>query len=160
MGILDRFRKRADPTDAQTADAMRDLAEAFRGGMTAEGVPFGWESTEGSRLDDICDAFLADKPPAAYRHSMIMSMGAYLGELLVRHGGGRWTYDPKENAAVVEMPDGMRAYPHNKVAKRLSHGPEHNLFQFYWYGLTKETPPGTSVRAEPGESPAGPSTSH
>lgn len=77
---------------------------------------------------------------------MIMSMGAYLGELLVRHGDGHRAFDPEESAAVVEMPNELRAYPHNKVAKRLDHGPEHNLFQFYWYGLTKETPPGTNVR--------------
>jgi hypothetical protein len=165
VGFLDRFRKRADPTDAETADAMRGLAEAFVKGMAAEGEPFGWESTEASRLDDTCDLFLAGNPPADYRHSMIMSIGAYLGELLVRHGGGRWAFDPAESAAVVEMPNGLRAHPHNKVAKRLHHGPEHNLFQFYWYGLTKETPPGTNVRVlsdpggpKPEEPPAGPST--
>jgi hypothetical protein len=149
VGFLDRFRKRADPTDAETADAMRRLAQAFVTGSVEEGEPFGWESTEASRLDDVCDAFLANNPPADYRHSMIMGMGAYLGELLVRHGGGRWAFDPTTNAAVVEMPNGLRAYPHNKVAKRLDRGPEHNLFQFYWYGLTRETPPGTNIRVMP-----------
>jgi hypothetical protein len=54
---------------------------------------------------------------------MIMSTGAYLGELLVRHGDGRWVFDPVTSAAVVEMPNGLRAHPHNKVAKRLDHGP-------------------------------------
>jgi hypothetical protein len=43
------------------------------------------------------------------------------------------------------MPNGLRAYPHNKVAKRLDIGPEHNLFQFYWYALTRNNPPGTNV---------------
>jgi hypothetical protein len=160
VGFLDRFRKRADPTDAETADAMRGLAEAFVKGSAEEGDPFGWESTEASRLDDVCDVFLANDPPADYRHSMIMSMGAYLGELLVRHGGGRWAFDRKESAAVVEMPNGLRAYPHNKVAKRLAHGPEHNLFQFYWFGLTRQAPPGTNVRVlstpEESEPPTGP----
>ncbi|MDQ7905288.1 hypothetical protein RB614_12205 [Phytohabitans sp. ZYX-F-186] len=82
---LDRFRKHADPTDAETAETMLGLAEAFRAGAAEEGEPFGWESTEASRLDDVCDAFLANRPPADYRRSMIMSIGAYLGELLVRH---------------------------------------------------------------------------
>lgn len=77
---------------------------------------------------------------------MIMSMGAYLGELLVRYGGGRWAFDPGASAAVVEMPNGLRGYLHNKVAKRLEQGSEHSLFQFYWYALTKETLPGTNVR--------------
>lgn len=53
--FLDRFRKRVDPTDAETADVMRGLAEAFVRGSAAEGVRFGWESTEASRLDDACD---------------------------------------------------------------------------------------------------------
>jgi hypothetical protein len=144
--FLDRFRKRADPTDIETAEAMCGLAEAFRTGIAAEGVPFGWESTEASRLDDVCDGFLATNPPSDYRHSMIMSMGAYLGELLVRHGDGHWTYDSEQRAAVVDMPDGRRAFPHNKVAKRLDIGPEHNLFQFYWYALTGDVPPGSNVR--------------
>ncbi|RQW96969.1 hypothetical protein DLJ59_30235 [Micromonospora inaquosa] len=137
---------------------MRGLAEAFVRGTAGDGVSFGWESAEASRLDDVCDAFLASNPPADYHHnmsmSMSMSMRAYLGELLVRHGGGRWTFDPAESAAVVEMPNGLRAHPHNKVAKRLGRGPEQPLFQFYWYALTRETPPGTSVRvlSETGES--------
>jgi hypothetical protein len=33
--FLDRLRKRADPTDVETADAMRSLAEAFRSGSAA-----------------------------------------------------------------------------------------------------------------------------
>lgn len=148
-GFLDWFRKRADPSDAETAQVMRGLAEAFVKASATEGWPLGWESAEASRLDDICDAFLATDPPAAYRHSMIMSLGAFLGELMVRHGGGRWAYDPRENAAVVEMPNGLRGFPHNKVAKRLDHGREHDLFTFYRYGLTRETAPGTTIRTMP-----------
>ena len=74
---------------------------------------------------------------------MVMAMGAYLGELLVRHGDGRWAYDPEQRAAVVELPNGLRAHPHTKVAKRLDQGAQHNLLAFYQYGLTRETPPGT-----------------
>lgn len=163
--FLDRFRRRTDLTDAETTEVMRGLAKAFRTGLAEQGEPFGWESAEASRLDGICDAFLATNPPAEYRHSLVMSMGAYLGELLVRHGGGHWSYDSKQSAAVVEMPNGLRAYPHNKVAKRLDVGPEHDLFQFYWYGLTRDNPPGSNVRVvtqsdrpEAQEPPAEPTT--
>lgn len=69
-------------------------------------------------------------------------MGAYVGGDLARVGG-----------CAAEV---MTAWS----------GPEHNLFQFYRYGLTKEAPPGTNVRvlsdprgSEPEEPPAGPSTS-
>ncbi|MEV0715833.1 hypothetical protein [Asanoa sp. NPDC050611] len=148
--MLDRFRKRADPSDDETAEVMRGLAEAFVRGAAAEGQPFGWESAEAARLDGVCDEFLAGDPPAEYHHTLIMGMGAYLGELLVRHGGGRWAFDPATSAAVVEMPNELSAYPHNKVAKRLHQGPEHDLFEFYRYALTRETPPGTNIRVLPG----------
>lgn len=85
---------------------------------------------------------------------MIMSIGADLGELLVRHGGGRWAFDPASGAAVVEMPNELVAYPHSKLAKRLDNGPEH-----------RGAPPGTNVRVRPDsaesgadEPPAGPAT--
>ena len=146
-GFLKRFRKRQDdPTDSETADAMRRLAETFVRGTAEDGVVFGWEATEASRLDDLCDAFLASDPPAEYRHTMIMGMGAYLGELMVRHGGGHWAYDRDSHAAVVKMPNGLVGYAHNKVAKRLDHGPEHSLFQFYLYGTARETLPGTEIK--------------
>jgi hypothetical protein len=100
--FFDRLRRRIDPTDAETADAMRNLAEAFVAGSAEEGEPFGWESVEASRLDELCHRFLASRPSAAVRHS--------------------------------------------KVAKRLDIGPEHNLFQFYWYALTNEVPPQSNIR--------------
>lgn len=57
---------RPDP-DAETADAMRRLAEAFVKGAAEEGDPFGWESAEASRLDGVCDVFLANDPPSSHR---------------------------------------------------------------------------------------------
>ncbi|WP_155372509.1 hypothetical protein [Catellatospora vulcania] len=125
---------------------MRALAEAFVQGAAEEGEAFGWESVEASRLDSLCGAFLNSRPSADVQHSMIMAMGAYLGELMVRNGGGRWRYDSRHREAVVEMPNGLHGYPHTKVAKRLTVGPEHDLFQFYWYALTRDTPPGSQIR--------------
>jgi hypothetical protein len=139
------FRRRPAPSDDETARAMLGLAEAYVEGSAAEGDPCGWGPDEAARLDRVCDDFLVHHPPADVQHSMIMAMGAYLGELLVRHGGGRWTYDPAQRAAVVELPSGLRAYPHNKVAKRLDRGAEHNLFAFYQYGLTGQVPPGSKA---------------
>ncbi|MBO0867569.1 MAG: hypothetical protein J2P15_03305 [Micromonosporaceae bacterium] len=128
---------------------MRRLAETFIAGMDAEGEHFTWDSTEAARLDDVCDMLLSTDPPEPVRHSMIMTMGAYLGELMVRHGNGRWSYDADLSEAVVDMPNGLVGYPLSKVAKRIHRGPEHNLFQFYWYALTRDVPPGVQVRETP-----------
>lgn len=48
---------------------------------------------------------------------------------------------------MVDLPNGLVAYPHNKVAKRMNVGVEHDLLQFYWYSLPRDVPPGT-VRRE------------
>jgi hypothetical protein len=128
---------------------MLRLAEAFVIGSAEEGEHFGWDSTEASRLDSVCEEFLRGNPPEDVRHSMVLAMGSYLGELMVRNGHGRWAYDATLREAVVEMPNGLVGYPHSKVAKRLDLGPEHNLFQFYWYSLTRDLPPGSIVRTYP-----------
>ncbi|GLW10305.1 hypothetical protein Misp01_54330 [Microtetraspora sp. NBRC 13810] len=36
-------------------------------------------------------------------------------------------YCTTENVAAVESPEGLRGYPHNKVAKRINNGTEHDL---------------------------------
>jgi hypothetical protein len=128
---------------------MRRLAEAFVEDTASDGEIFTWDSADAGRLDGICDELVATRPSKARHRAWVMGVGAYLGELMVRHGGGHWSYDPKEDAAVVEMPNGLRGHPHNKVFKRLTIGPEHNLFQFYWYALTREVPPGSKVTQLP-----------
>lgn len=133
------LRRSARPTDDQTALAMRTLAEAFAGDE------FTWESTEATRLDGVCDLFMAAAPAEEEFEALVAGLGAYLGELLVRHAGGRWTYDPEQKMAAVELPTGFRGFPHHKVAKRLELGPEHDLFEFYWYAITNDVPPGSIV---------------
>jgi hypothetical protein len=133
-------------SDAETADAMSSLAEAFITGMADEGEQFTWDQTEVSRLDDLCSEFVLTNPPEDVRGSWIMGMGAYLGELLVRHADGRWIYDAERREAAVELAKRYVVWPHSKVAKRLLIGPEHNLSQYYWLASTGEAPPGSVVR--------------
>ena len=144
MGWFSRRQQPDVVDDSEVAKEMRKLADAFISGIAAEGWNFGWDSAEVSRLDDLCDGLDNDNPEM--RHSVIMAMGAYLGELMVRCGGGSWSYDPQERAAVVDMPNGLRAHPHNKVAKRLNSGPQHSLIQFYQHSLTRDVPPGSKLR--------------
>jgi hypothetical protein len=141
------FRRRSAgiPTDAETAATMGRLSTAFITGMADDGRPFTWDEVDVTRVDDFCTEFLRDNPPGEQRHSMIMAMGAYLGELLVRHHAARWTYDPDMRAAIVSMPNGLNCYPHTKVAKRLEHGTTHSLSEFYRYAVTREVPPGSQI---------------
>jgi hypothetical protein len=145
MGWFSRNKQADVMDDAEVAGQMRKLADAFIAGAATEEWHFGWDGDEVSRLDEYCDLFSADEPPAEIQHSMILAMGAYLGELMVRCGGGRWTYDPTERAAAVDMPNALRAYPHSKVAKRIELGPEHSLAPYYHYSLTRELPSGSKL---------------
>jgi hypothetical protein len=139
---MDQRHGLGTPTDAETAREMRELAEAFVSGMAEEGDRFGWDSIEAGRLDDICDDVLTSRPPEPIRHGVILRMGAYLGELLVRNAEGRWTYDPAWGVPVVELPNGLRGFPHQQVARRLETGGERDLFQFYWSAVKGDAPPG------------------
>jgi hypothetical protein len=121
----------AVPADDNVSRDMAALAAAFVRGSAEEGRVFGYDVESAYRLDAAVDDFLPTRPSADYLHSMIMSMGAYLGELLVRHRGGRWVAKAGSQEPAVELGDGFEAFPLNTVAKRITIGPEHSITQFF-----------------------------
>jgi hypothetical protein len=130
---------------------MRAFAQIFVDGAAAEGQEFGWDPASARRLDGLCEAFLASQPGADAIQSMILAMGSYLGELVVRNGGGRWTYDTRAGAAGVDVPSRKRCFPHSRVGQRLTTGPGHSLRLFYEIAVAGPITPGPP--GEPG-SPA------
>ncbi|MBN6057257.1 hypothetical protein JYK22_35365, partial [Nonomuraea sp. RK-328] len=134
------------PSDAETAAYMRDLAEGFMGHSRADGYAFDWDPAFIHHLDNYCTKFAAAKPPPEVAHSVILSAGAYLGEMIVRNCGWQWVYCTDQKAAAVESPDGVRGYPHNKVAKRIREGTAHDLEAFFKYAATGEAPRGSTAR--------------
>ncbi|MET7338727.1 hypothetical protein [Nonomuraea sp. NPDC005650] len=134
------------PSDAETAEHMRRLAELFAEHTRQDGYAFDWDPAFMHHLDNYCTEFAASKPAPEAVHSVIMGAGAYLGEMIVRHCGWAWVYCTNENAAAVESPEGLRGYPHNKVAKRIHDGAEHDLESFFKYAVTGEAPRGTTAR--------------
>ncbi|MET8862718.1 hypothetical protein ABZW11_07140 [Nonomuraea sp. NPDC004580] len=134
------------PSDAETAGHMRELADVFVAGARAEGFAFDWDPAFIHHLDNYCAAFVAARPAPEVVHSAIMGAGAYLGEMIVRNCGWSWVYCTDQRAAAVESPEGLRGYPHNKVAKRIHEGSEHDLAAFFTYARTGEAPHGTTAR--------------
>jgi hypothetical protein len=133
-------------SDATIAGHMESLAQAFVRSCAADGCTFRWDAESVGNLDGFCQAFLASDPTQSMLDSMITGMGAYLGEVVVRNGGGQWTYHPGQPPAIREAHSRRRLYfPHNKVAKRLTVGPEHSLRLFYEAVMTGETLPGTVI---------------
>lgn len=122
---------------------MLAFAQMFVDGAAAEGRSFGWDAGSAQRLDGLCEAFLAGEPTPEATQSLILAMGAYLGELIVRNGGGRWTYDADAGAAGVDLPSRQRCFPHHKVARRLAAGSPHSLRLFYYVAVTGDQTLGT-----------------
>jgi hypothetical protein len=137
------------PTDEQVAEHMLAFAQIFVDGAAAEGRTFGWDAGSAQGLDGLREAFLASEPAQDAVTSMIVSMGAYLGELIVRHGGGQWTYDAEARTAAVDLPFKQRCFPQERVIKRLSRGPAHSLRLFYYMATTGDLTLGT-VNERPG----------
>lgn len=67
-----------------------------------------------------------------YLAELVFTFGAYLGELLVRHAGGRWVEPPAELGGWpgVALPNGTFADPIGKAFKRVDNGPEDNVRSF------------------------------
>ncbi|SDI55468.1 hypothetical protein [Nonomuraea jiangxiensis] len=134
------------PSDAETAEYMRSLAERFVEHTRADGHFLDWDPAFIHHLDNYCTQFAASKPPPEVIHSVIMGAGAYLGEMIVRNAAWTWVYCTSESAAAVESPDGVRGYPHNKVAKRIHNGTDHDIEAFFKYAMTGVVPHGTTAR--------------
>lgn len=134
------------PSDAETAEYMRRLAELFVEHTREDGYSFDWDPAFIHHLDNYRTEFAASKPSSETTDSVIMGAGAYLGEMIVRNSDWTWVYCTTESAAAVESPDGLRGYPHDKVAKRVDNGTEHDLEVFFKYAVTGEAPHGTTAQ--------------
>jgi len=120
---------------------MAGLSEAFVSGSAEEGEHFDFAPESAPRLDAWVDLFVAEGPSDDVIHSVVLSMGAYVGELIVRNGGGGWTFEPQAGAPGVRLTSGLVCFPLNKVGKRLTVGPEHSIDQFVQVTLSGELPP-------------------
>ncbi|MBX6386462.1 MAG: hypothetical protein IRZ07_26395 [Microbispora sp.] len=67
------------PSDAETAEYMRKLAELFVEHAREDGYSFDWDPAFIHHLDNYCTEFAASKPSSEVTHSVIMAAGAYLG---------------------------------------------------------------------------------
>jgi hypothetical protein len=109
---------------------MAGLADAFVTGAAEEGDHFDYAVEDAGRLDAWVDLFRQGEPSDDVVHTVVLSLGAYVGELIVRNGGGSWTHVAEADAPGVRLTSGLVCFPLNKVGKRLAVGPEHGIAQF------------------------------
>lgn len=129
-----------DPRDLRVAVDMAQLAEGFIAAAASQGQEFTYDVVNAEHLDPWVDEFRTSDASDEVTHNVIMGLGAYVGELIVRNGGGQWAYDADEHAPVVRLNNDLECYPLNKVAKRIHVGPEHSIAQFIDVSLTGELP--------------------
>jgi hypothetical protein len=89
-------------------------------------------------LDDILGRFHRDKVPADGIAATLFAFGCYIGEVFVRHFGGKWCKE--EDTAmrglagffiVVSLPNDKICNPIGKVFKRVQEGEAESLHYFY-----------------------------
>lgn len=145
-----RWRKKRNEADVVSADRvtadMQRFAEIFVSGGREEGQDVSFDVATIYRLDELADRFLETGPAADVVQSMTLCMGAFLGEMIIRTGGGTWSI--REGMPGVTTAGRLMCFPINKVGKRLTEGPHHNLAQFFDTAVTDEHP--QTSRVEPG----------
>jgi hypothetical protein len=140
----------ATPSDEAVARDMAQFADAFLRGTTAEGHILDYDGKCADRLDELATLFLQSNPSSDVLDSMTLAMGAYLGELIIRNGGGTWTYELSQESPGVRLPRStLVGFPLNKVYRRLTIGPEHSLKQFYDAAVTGQLPPEARIVNSP-----------
>ncbi|MDV6275520.1 hypothetical protein R3Q06_18650 [Rhodococcus erythropolis] len=64
---------------------------------------------------------------------LVFKLGVYVGELLVRHGGGVWAVPPAGLGGwpVVKLGSGYYSNPIDKAFKRVDNGPQDSMVSFW-----------------------------
>ncbi|WP_020015068.1 hypothetical protein [Promicromonospora sukumoe] len=128
------------PTDAETADIMRSLADEFVRNSRSSDL-FDYTVGSVTALEVLIGTLLESASDADLDRGFSLGMGAYIGEVIVRNSAAaRWTYDAGQRTAAVESAH-YSALPAFKVSKRFTLGPEHSLVQFVDAAIADELPP-------------------
>ena len=117
--------------DAEVASAMTRLADAFVAGMPADGPCLSYALEDAYALDAVVDHYLATMPGYDARRGYAFSLGAYLGELMIRVFGGQWTRDQDTGQPGVLLPSGRMSLPMDQTAHRLEVGMSCGLAAFF-----------------------------
>jgi hypothetical protein len=101
------------------------------------GVALDFSPASLKRLDAIVDDLRRDQRFEAVQ-TLLFSMGCYVGEVLVRHAGGRWRTTEElgmgkvaSSPIAVEMPGGRGCNPVARVYRRFQKGRDDSLAAFY-----------------------------
>ena len=116
---------------------MKRLAEEFVGLMRDLDWVLDYSEQSVSTLEEMIEQQFEDWRPwrsgkVAKKSLPVASLvGAYLGEVMIRHLGGRWGWMPDFDVAAVQLPSGTWTSPPAKAQKRFFNGKEDDLVFYY-----------------------------
>lgn len=110
---------------------MRRAAEVFVATSSDAGADYVFDFSAAS-VKQLDRMIARDWPPGEKPSDEVVAvMGAYLGEVLVRTLGGRWTQASPADEPGVLLGEGGLAFPMSKVRKRVDLGKTHSVGHFY-----------------------------
>jgi hypothetical protein len=116
---------------------MKRLADEFVGLMRDLDWELDYSEESVQTLEEMIDGQFEDWRPwrsgkVAKKNLPVASLvGAYLGELMIRHLGGHWGWMPDFDVAAVKLPSGTWTSPPAKAQKRFLNGKEDDLAFYY-----------------------------
>jgi hypothetical protein len=116
---------------------MKRLAEQFVASMRDLGWDLDFSEQSVQTLEAMVEQQFEDWRPwrsgkVAKKNLPIASLvGAYLGEVMIRHIGGHWGWMPEFDVAAIQLPSGTWTSPPAKAQKRFVNGNEDNLAFYY-----------------------------
>ena len=125
-------------TNLPGASAMRAYTSAFVTRLTARNrLPLDYSVASLRLVDLVVDGLRRDQPRRDQVDGILLGLGAYTGEVIVRRAGGVWVdFDAAQRelfrqAVGVRMPDGRVWNPLGKVVNRFESGPEESVQRLY-----------------------------
>lgn len=130
-----RLRLKYDPAPENASAFAADIAAAT---LDISGVALDYSRESLELVDSVIEDLRSGGPPAEQIAETLFGFGCYVGEVMVRRGGGRWDAPAGRDEAafagyplLVRFPAGGWANPIHKVFRRYREGREHQLLHFY-----------------------------
>ena len=121
-------------------DTMPIIAQNFVDFISKmRGVQLDYSATSLEYVDAGLQAFYNHKDPVDHTAELILMMGCYIGEVIVRKTGGKWI-NPREAdwpvrvssmMVVAKLPTGLYIDPLAKAFRRAYYGPVDSIVDYY-----------------------------
>ncbi|MEW5990739.1 MAG: hypothetical protein AB1736_05250 [Chloroflexota bacterium] len=129
------LRLKYEPSPENLAEFAVDVVASAEG---ISGVKLDYTPASLALVDDIIEGFRSEGVGSRQVGETLFGFGCYVGEVSVRHAGGRWRRTEETpmrgiagHAFVIELPAGNYCNPLAKTFKRMDDGSVDSLAYFY-----------------------------